>query len=308
MDGLEFLEKVMRLRPFPVVMVSGQTAQGAAGDDRRARTRRGQLRRQANAASDPDTFADLPAKVKAAASRASSTGGSSDTTSTPCHSRVRLQTRRATCRDRRFDGRGRGAGRRSSRACRQLPADADHRSTCRRRSRDRSPSASTACARRASTEAEDGALAAAGRDSSSRRAARPISKFAGARERRGAAFRVGRTVNGHRPSVDALFDSVAKTCGANALGVILTGMGSDGAAGLLAMRRQAPARSGRTKRPLSSTACPRWRSKSARSNDNSRLPRSQAQILALTSEIPAEEDKSCRSRISCKSWSSTTPA
>ena len=44
-------------------------------------------------------------------------------------------------------------------------------------------------------------------------------------------------VNGHCPSVDVLFRSVAKAAGAAALGVILTGMGRDGAAGLLAMRQ-----------------------------------------------------------------------
>ena len=43
-------------------------------------------------------------------------------------------------------------------------------------------------------------------------------------------------VNHHRPSVDVLFHSCARHLGANAVGVILTGMGSDGARGLLAMR------------------------------------------------------------------------
>lgn len=45
-------------------------------------------------------------------------------------------------------------------------------------------------------------------------------------------------VNGHCPSVDVLFKSVAKAAASDAVGVILTGMGSDGARGLLAMRKE----------------------------------------------------------------------
>lgn len=47
----------------------------------------------------------------------------------------------------------------------------------------------------------------------------------------------GPRVNGHCPSVDVLFESVAKVAGANAVGIILTGMGGDGAKGLLSMRK-----------------------------------------------------------------------
>ena len=46
----------------------------------------------------------------------------------------------------------------------------------------------------------------------------------------------GPVVNRHRPSVDVLFRSVAKSAGVNALGIIMTGMGDDGAAGLAEMR------------------------------------------------------------------------
>ncbi|MEZ6002573.1 MAG: chemotaxis response regulator protein-glutamate methylesterase [Planctomycetota bacterium] len=60
-------------------------------------------------------------------------------------------------------------------------------------------------------------------------------------KRSGARYSIhivnGPLVSGHRPSVDVMFDSVAKAAGANAIGVILTGMGDDGAKGLLAMRK-----------------------------------------------------------------------
>jgi two-component system, chemotaxis family, protein-glutamate methylesterase/glutaminase len=59
--------------------------------------------------------------------------------------------------------------------------------------------------------------------------------------RRGGAFQVelsdGPLVSRHPPSVDVLFQSVASAAGANALGIILTGMGNDGASGMLDMKR-----------------------------------------------------------------------
>lgn len=49
--------------------------------------------------------------------------------------------------------------------------------------------------------------------------------------------REGPKVNGHCPSVEVMFDSVAQAAGKNAVGIILTGMGGDGAKGLLKMRQ-----------------------------------------------------------------------
>ena len=50
--------------------------------------------------------------------------------------------------------------------------------------------------------------------------------------------RPGEKVNGHRPSVEVLFHSVADTVKSDAIGIILTGMGADGADGLLKMRQK----------------------------------------------------------------------
>ena len=61
-------------------------------------------------------------------------------------------------------------------------------------------------------------------------------------KRNGAQYHVdivdGPPVSRHRPSVDVLFRSVAKCAGKNALGIIMTGMGDDGASGLLEMRNE----------------------------------------------------------------------
>lgn len=59
--------------------------------------------------------------------------------------------------------------------------------------------------------------------------------------RRGISYEIqvkdGPLVSRHRPSVNLLFNSVATAAGPNAVGVILTGMGNDGASGLLEMKR-----------------------------------------------------------------------
>lgn len=59
-------------------------------------------------------------------------------------------------------------------------------------------------------------------------------------ERRGefiCCLKEGPLVSGHSPSVDVMFHSVARSIGAQAIGILLTGMGRDGAEGLLAMRK-----------------------------------------------------------------------
>lgn len=60
-------------------------------------------------------------------------------------------------------------------------------------------------------------------------------------QRSGAQYKIslkdGPLVSRHKPSVDVLFRSVAQTAGKNAMGIIMTGMGDDGALGLLEMRK-----------------------------------------------------------------------
>jgi two-component system chemotaxis response regulator CheB len=60
----------------------------------------------------------------------------------------------------------------------------------------------------------------------------------------------------HVPSVDVLMNSVAQVFKNRALGVIMTGMGSDGAAGMTAIFRKGGLRSGKMKPLAQSMACP----------------------------------------------------
>jgi two-component system chemotaxis response regulator CheB len=84
-------------------------------------------------------------------------------------------------------------------------------------------------------EAEDGDQVIAGRVLIAPGNRHMLLQRSGARYH--VAIKDGPLVSRHRPSVDVLFRSAAQYAGANALGVIMTGMGDDGARGLLEMKR-----------------------------------------------------------------------
>lgn len=84
-------------------------------------------------------------------------------------------------------------------------------------------------------EAEDGDEVAAGRVLIAPGNRHMLLQRAGTQYR--IAIKDGPPVSRHRPSVDVLFRSAAQYAGPNALGIIMTGMGDDGARGLLEMRK-----------------------------------------------------------------------
>ncbi len=282
MDGLEFLEKVMRLRPFPVVMVSGQTAQGSqatiAALELGAVSCVGKPR-----ASDPVPFADLPAKVKSAA------GARVDR-------RSERQTPRPAISHSAYQSDGRlvaiGTSTGGVEALVAIIAGFPH--NCPPTAiviHMPSPFTASFAKRLGSLteaqveEAEDGAVLAPGRIVVAPGGATHL-EIAGARERR-CCLRVGEAVNGHRPSVDVLFESVTKACGAAALGVILTGMGKDGARGLLAMRRAGAQTLGQNEATSTVYGMPKAAFELGAVEKQVPLQEVASSILALTSAYPS---------------------
>lgn len=234
MTGLDFLEKLMRLRPTPVIMVSNHTGPGKdltfqaleiGAVDCICKPQLG----------DPVPFAGLVEKVRDAAGVKFSrpTAAPRDATG-----------RQGLYADYQPDGRivaiGSSAGGIDalSTVLEGFPANSPPIVITQHM-----PATFTgSLARRLDklcgahvVEAEDGAPLEAGtvylapggnRHLTITGSVRPVCRLV-----------AGPTVSGHRPSVDVMFNSVAKIAGANAVGVILTGMGRDGADGLLAMRR-----------------------------------------------------------------------
>ncbi len=235
MDGLTFLEKLMRRRPMPVVMVSSLTEAGCATT----------LRALELGAIDfvmkpavglretfPDLAAELTEKVKVAAGAAVRKPAP-----TPV---IRPLASAVLCTTQRLIAIGASTG--GTEAIREflgvLPADAPAvlivQHMPEKFTRAFANRLDGLCAVRV-REAEDGDRALAGH----------VLIAPGNRHmrlvREGTTYlvRLGDEppVNRHRPSVDVLFHSCADIAGANAVGVIMTGMGDDGARGLLAMRR-----------------------------------------------------------------------
>lgn len=236
MNGLDFLDKIMRLRPTPVIMVSNLTARGADASVRALEI--GAFDCVLKPTNDLSALADLPEKVKAAAA-----------------TRGRLQPRMddrdhaASLRDARGtqyapDGRVLAIGSSTGgvealiTVLGALPENCPPTAIVQHMppsfTKSFAERLDRLCAPRV-TEAYDGAVMAPGQVYLApggihlELTGRPGSLRCRLRDKP--------PVNGHKPSVDVLFTSVVQCVGGDALGVILTGMGRDGAEGLMQMRR-----------------------------------------------------------------------
>jgi two-component system chemotaxis response regulator CheB len=238
MNGLEFLEKIMRLRPTPVIMVSSQTSRGASAAimalemgafDCIAKPGPG----------EQESFAELLAgKIKAAAGSRlrflskPDRGAPSGEADAPHGQAFRPDGRLVAI------GASTGGVEALVAVLSQFPANCpptlitQHMpATFTKSFAERLDRLSKPCVR----EAADGAPLAPGHIYLAPGGATHLEIGASAPLR--CRLIASDPVNGHRPSVDMLFHSVAKALGSRAVGVILTGMGRDGAEGLLAMRR-----------------------------------------------------------------------
>ena len=234
MNGIEFLEKIMRLRPMPVVMVSTLTQAGAEMTLRALELGAVDcVGKPADATGTQEALAEIVAKVKIAARASVRTNAGAAPTAAP--------TRR---KDFMPSGDIVAIGSSTGGVEALLSILTLFPETCPPTViTQHMPATFTAsfAARldRASgakvQEATDGALLEPGKVYVAPGGATHLEvvRSAGLRCR----LVQGDPVSGHRPSVDVLFNSVANAVGDKAVGVILTGMGRDGAQGLLAMRK-----------------------------------------------------------------------
>jgi two-component system chemotaxis response regulator CheB len=115
-------------------------------------------------------------------------------------------------------------------------------------------------------------------------------------ERSGANYvarvRDGDPVNRHKPSVEVLFESAARVAGPNAFGIMLTGMGADGARAMRAM--PGPTTCARTRRAASSSACRARRSPMARRTKCCRWCRSRHACWSACGQPRARPSTACR--------------
>lgn len=238
MDGLSFLEKVMSLRPMPVIMVSTLTQKGAGETIRALETGAVDYISKPLGTQTTNTLGslreELAAKVRAAA-QANVAPRGADAPGAPKPLRFAPS---ATCPKVIAIGSSTGGVEALRDIFLQLPANSPPLVMTQHMPEQFTPS----FAARLNTlsqvqvaEAYDGAVLKSGQAwlAPGSRHVRVV------REGRELVCRLsdGPPVSGHRPSVDVLFDSVAEAVGAQAVGVILTGMGKDGAQGMLKMRQ-----------------------------------------------------------------------
>ncbi|KAF0182614.1 MAG: chemotaxis response regulator protein-glutamate methylesterase [Hyphomonadaceae bacterium] len=231
MSGVEFLEKIMRLRPMPVIMVSTLTSAGAETALRALEIGAFDCVGKALDGPQKDAFAGLPEIVKAAAK---------------AHVRASTDARPAALQRTSFapDNKIVAIGASTGGVEALLTVLSSFPENCpptvitqhmpANFTRSFAVRLDRTCKPRVS-EAVDGALL---REGQVYLAPGGETHLEVSRSGGGLACRLTRDdlVSGHRPSVDVLFRSVAASVGPRGVGAILTGMGRDGAAGLKAMR------------------------------------------------------------------------
>lgn len=232
MNGIEFLEKIMRLRPMPVVMVSTLTQQGAEATLTALELGAVDCVGKPASVKDLAAFEELALKVKAAAAAKVRPLGERAAPSVQAGA-FRPNNRLVAI------GASTGGVEALTTLLGGFPANCPPTAV----TQHMPPAFTESFAARLDRlcapsvkEAVDGAVLSAGSvviAPGGDRHLELIATTGGFRCR----LREGPPVSGHRPSVDALFQSAAEAAGARAVGVILTGMGGDGAKGLLAMRQ-----------------------------------------------------------------------
>jgi len=232
MDGLSFLEKIMRLRPMPVVMCSTLTARGAAVTIQALRL--GAVDYVTKPCGQPEEIARdaalLCAKVKSAArAKVIQHHGHMAKAAPTASANVARDMVIAI-------GSSTGGVEALFSLLQALPADSPPILIVQHMpgtfTKSFAERLNGECALRV-VEASDGEPIARGTVYIAPGGSRHMELLGGVHGR--IRLKAGEQVGGHRPSVDVLFRSVAPLGGA-AVGVILTGMGSDGAAGLRDMR------------------------------------------------------------------------
>jgi two-component system chemotaxis response regulator CheB len=230
MNGIEFLERLMRLKPLPVIMVSTLTQRGAEAT--LAALERGAIDCVGKpVAGGGEGFAELAEKVKAAAGARvfASTAALAPRASTGA---PYSGASRVVC-----IGASTGGVEALIRTIGQFPANCPPTLITQHMPANFTASFAARLDRHCDatvTEAVDAAELKSGHVYLAPGGTAHLSLTPSGRHCR---VQHGEPVSGHRPSVDVLFRSAAAALGGRAVGVILTGMGRDGAAGLLAMRQ-----------------------------------------------------------------------
>lgn len=237
MNGLQFLEKIMRMRPIPVVMVSSMTAKGADTAITALQMGAFDCFPKTNVAAGEDAFAGLGRLVVQAARSQPVARVQRRTPAAPVG---HVQTTWGNAVDLVAIGSSTGGVEALEEVLSGFPQKSPPIVICQHmpplftasfanRLNQTMPILSIAEARDGEALQPGMVRIAPGGDRHmvvEASGGKYITRLVG-----------GAPVSGHCPSVDVLFRSVAKCAGRNALGIILTGMGRDGADGLLAMRQ-----------------------------------------------------------------------